>query len=425
MNNSAENKTLTTPTSSEALVSPEILLARLTEELAELDKEEQSIDILIAEYEVKLVKIEQEEKKEGTISAQKAAEERAEERVQKINRQAEQVHKRIQKEAQKPKKEPREKPAQKKKEEIVPIKKQRAPKKKLSLKELVEHPGTIPTVATAILATGLAVSHEGAKHAKPGHPTPLVPIEHVVKKPEPKKKIEKATRFEDEIEKQLVEGVVRQMDTALYKELSYDGKITYLYRMLDENERKEHPGPYIVFEKETGVIYIIDENNKLIAKGIDKALKGMARGNKPNLVKDDFSNKKEAGNTPAGLFTLTQEGIDPKYKAQGSWLLKMPGVGIEQAVYIHPFLEKDLPAQKKAAQEGDLGQSAGCIRVEEDFLSLINQYIHEGSRIKVTAERERDGAEVWIDPETYEPKHLGDKSTYTQYLTKIKKNANI
>jgi hypothetical protein len=374
--------------------SPEELeLEQLEKEIESLTSETGDIKVQIGVYKVELIEIETREREQEKENMRIGKQEHADRKLAPGIRRAE-------KSAEK---------ALLQKSKAKPIRKN------------ILGDATLTAATAAVITAGAVMTHEAVKNpkvktfSKPAHKIERIvhtPIEKPVTKPKP-------VTLEKDAETKLLEDVVQKMDTALYSELSYAGKVAYLYRMLDEKEQKEHPGAYALLDKEKVVVYLISQDGKQIATG--DALKGMARGDKPGLLKDDFSNKKEQGSSPAGYFEFSRENLTDAERKEGSFHVFM--AGLDQGVDVHPLVKKYIEKQRKAlhsAIKEDKELSAGCIRVEQEFLDILNMYMSEGSRFIILPEDKSKGTAVWIDPETYEIHTMGEDGKYARYIQKIK-----
>ena len=290
----------------------------------------------------------------------------------------------------------------------------------------------LATYGAGVLATGAAgtLLYEAAKPSKPKKvetkaPAPTtVPEKSEATKPAavadtaheavetaPKKPVK---NLEDQDTKDFGR-LAEKMDMHFYKEmLRDDGRLVYLERITDAKEMKEHPGYWIMVDKKTATMYLINEN-KLVRSG--QILLGREPGDQPN------DQDKESGHqtTPPAYTVLSNDNIAAIYrKKYGNNLWRIEGTSAypEEEIFMHGLLGK--PGEKEAlasAKATDHRQSDGCVR-NPNIVEDQKHFVSNQTRIAILAEKQGS----WLNIQTKKIESSGDSVLKAQLKTIIDKN---
>ena len=211
--------------------------------------------------------------------------------------------------------------------------------------------------------------------------------------------------------------LAEKMDMHFYKEVLDDpGRLVYLFRVTDEKEQREHPGHWLLLDKKTATLYVIDGNNKLVRSG--PVLLGRETGDHLNNLDTD---EDDHWSTPPTFSILSKEHIsDADREEYGGNLWRIPGTGQERNIdiFIHGLLGKpEEKAPLKTKKSEDKRISHGCIR-DPKILEDQKNFTAEKTRIAILAENPG----IILNPETKKTEICRSEELKARLQTIVDKN---
>lgn len=260
------------------------------------------------------------------------------------------------------------------------------PKKGMDRREFLVKTGKVAAILAAggVLGTASSILEDSTKRKNKGistkksvEPTQQAPVDTIktetpladtVKVEESKvdsaeiKRLEEKRKAEELVaeQKEKFGALYEKMDMHFYNEVLDDvGRLVYLYRVTNQQEQKEHPGYWLMLDKRTTKLHIIDGDNKLAHT------RGVLIGSE---VGDELNDEDVDGHlsTPPVFTTISNQGISEYFKkkyGQHLWRVENTSAFEGEAIYIHGPIgakgEKEAFASNKAE---DHRKSHGCIR---------------------------------------------------------------